>query len=142
MIELAISAPARTDDRVEHAMAHRRIGEARQCLDTGIPISREASIGAGDIGSHAGCQFRHLIQLDRRRHGEDFPLTAACAAQSNRDHLDMIAVTDDLEVAIGPVDLPKQIGASRQSAAKMNRRSHTARQRTGDPDMVCDVTDH
>src|SRR5437867_1074974 len=124
-------------DRVQHAMARYRVVERGAEMRAFAIVAREARVGLGDVGGRA-LQRRPPVPL---WHGQDLErgLRARAAAYGHLKDLGLAAVSGDLQVALGAVDLPEQVRAARMPAAIVDRESGPALEQSGDAHLIVRV---
>src|SRR3989454_8992444 len=106
-------------DRVQHAMARDRVVERRAQMRSLSVIAGEARVRLGDVGGRA-LRRRPQILL---WHGQDLErgLRALTAVYGHLEDLGLAAGGGELQVAFRAVDLPEQVGATRNAAAIVDR---------------------
>src|SRR2546427_481706 len=100
-------------------------------------VAGETRVRLGDVGDRAA-QRREPVLL---RHGQDLErgLRAVAATYGQLEDLGLAAVSRNLQVALGAVDLPKQVRAARTPAAIVNRERGAALKQSGDAHLVVRV---
>src|SRR5213592_406024 len=99
-------------DRVQHAMARDRVFKGGAEVRALAIVASEARVRLGDVRRGAGAlRWRPSILL---RHGQDLErgLRALAAACVQLEDLRLAAGADELEIAVGAVDLPEQFRAA------------------------------
>src|SRR5438445_2055386 len=106
-------------DRVQHAMARDRVVKRRAEMRPLSIIAGEMRIRLGDVGGRA-LRRRPPILL---RHGQHLErgLRALAAPYGHLEDLGLPAGCGELQIALGPVDLPEQVRAARHPAAIVDR---------------------
>src|SRR2546422_6846801 len=102
-------------DRVQHPMPRDRVLERGAEMRSLAIVAGEPCVRLGDVGGQA-VQRREPVLL---RHGQDLErgLRAVAATYGQLEDLGLAAVSRNLQVALGAVDLPEQVRAARTSAA-------------------------
>src|SRR5881296_3930594 len=129
---LTLTGCRRLLDRVQHPMAGDRVVERGTEMSSLAIVAGEPRVRLGDVGAST-LQRREVVL---RRHGQDLErgLRAVAATNGQIEDLGLAAVSRNLQVALGAVDLPKQVRAARTPAAidrkstRLNS-SHTATSR-------------
>src|SRR5437899_6517688 len=100
-------------------MACDRVVERRAQMRALAIVSGETRVRLGDVGART-LQRREPVL---RRHGQALErgLHAVAATNGQIEDLSLAAVSRNLQVALGAVDLPQQVRAARTSAAIVNR---------------------
>src|SRR2546427_2901959 len=106
-------------DRVQHAMARDRVVERRAQMRSLSIIVGETRICLGDVGGRA-LRWRPPILVWHGQHLER-GLRALAAAYGHLEDLGLAARGGELQIALGAVDLPEQVGAARNAAAIVDR---------------------
>src|SRR5213593_854252 len=111
-------------DRVQHSMPRDRVVEPGAEMRSLAIVARETRVRLGDVGGRA-VQRREPVL---RRHGQDLErgLRAVAATYGHLEDLGLAAVSRNLQVALGAVDLPEQVRAARTPAAIVNRERRAA----------------
>src|SRR5437899_522296 len=124
-------------DRVQHPMARDRIVERGAEMRSLAIVAGETRVRLGDVGDRAA-QRREPVLL---RHGQDLErgLRAVAATYGHIEDLGLAAVSRNLQVALGAVDLPEQIRAARTPAAIVNRERGAALKQSGDAHLIVRV---
>src|SRR5437667_6549079 len=124
-------------DRVQHPMARDRVVERGAEMRSFAIVAGEACVRLGDVGGRA-VQRREPVLL---RHGQDLEggVRADAALYGQIEDLGLAAVSRNLQVALGAVDLPEQVRAARTSAAIVNRERGTALEQSGDAHLIVRV---
>src|SRR6266849_1919672 len=124
-------------DRVQHAMARDRVVERGAEMRSLAIVAGETRVRLGDVGGRA-VQRRESVLL---RHGQDLErrLRAVAATYGQLEDLGLAAVSRNLEVALGAVDLPEQLRATRSPAAIVNRERGPALEQPGDAHLIVRV---
>src|SRR5437763_5763216 len=100
-------------DRVQHAMARDRVFEGGAEMCSLAIVAGEARVCLGDVGGRArSLRRRPPILL---WHGQDLErgLRALAALYGHFEDLGLAAGGGELQIALGAVDLPEQVGAAR-----------------------------
>src|SRR2546426_840482 len=134
---LPFTACRRLLNRVQHAMACDRVVESRAEMRALAIVSGEMRVRLGDVGART-LQRREAVL---RRHGQDLErgLRAVAATNGQIEDLGLAAVSRNLEVALGAVDLPEQVRPARTPAAIVNRESGAALEQSGDAHLIVRV---
>src|SRR5437870_11168934 len=100
-------------------MARDRVVERGAEMRSLAIVAGEPRVRLGDVGGRA-VQRRQPVLL---RHGQDLErgFRAVAATYSQLEDLGLAAISRNLQVALGPVDLPEQVRAARMPAAIVNR---------------------
>src|SRR5207245_4917438 len=100
-------------------------------------VAREMRVRQGDVGART-LQRREPVL---RRHGQALErgLHAVAATNAQIEDLSLAAVSRNLQVALGAVDLPQQVRAARTPAAIMNRERGAALKQSGDAHLIVRV---
>src|SRR5947208_8643969 len=108
---LTLTSRRRLLDRVQHPMARDRVVERGAEMRSLAIVAGETRVRLGDVGGRA-VQRREPVLL---RHGQDLErgLRAIAASYGHLEDLGLAAVSRNLEVALGAVDLPEQVRAAR-----------------------------
>src|SRR5437867_1182147 len=124
-------------DRVQHAMARDRVVERGAEMRSLAIVAGETRVRLGDVGGRA-VQRRESVLL---RHGQDLErrLRAVAATYGQLEDLGLAAVSRNLQVALGAVDLPEQVRATRSRAAIVNRERGPALEQPGDAHLIVRV---
>src|SRR5437870_1558952 len=127
---LTLTGCRRLLDRVQHPMAGDRVVERGAEMRSLAIVAGETRVRLGNVGGRA-VQRRQSVQL---RHGQDLErrLRAVAATYGHLEDLGLAAVRRNLEVALGAVDLPEQVRATRSRAAIVNRERGPALEQPGD----------
>src|SRR5437879_8169507 len=102
---LSLTGFRRLLDRVQHPMARDRVVERGAEMRSLAIVAGETRVRLGDVGGRA-VQRREPVLL---RHGQDLErgLRAIAASYGQLEDLGLAAVSRNLEVALGAVDLPE-----------------------------------
>src|SRR6266851_8491554 len=102
-------------DHVQHPMARHRVVERGAEIRSLAIVAREMRVRLGDVGART-LQRREGVL---RRHGQDLErgLRAVAATDGEVEDLGLAAVSRNLQVALGAVDLPQQVRTTRAPAA-------------------------
>src|SRR2546428_7587824 len=124
-------------DRVQHPMARDRVGERGAEMRSLAIVAGKTGVRLGDVGGRAA-QRREPVLL---RHGQDLErgLRAVAATYGQLEDLGLAAVSRNLQVALGAVDLPQQVRAARTPAAIVNRERGAALKQSGDAHLIVGV---
>src|SRR5438552_18800537 len=116
---LTLTRCRRLLDRVQHPMAGGRVVERGTETRSLAIVAREMRVRLGDVGART-LQLREAVL---RRHGQDLErgLRAVAATNGQIEDLGLDAVSVNLQVALGAVDLPQQVRTTRAPAAIVNR---------------------
>src|SRR2546427_12816218 len=106
-------------DRVQHAMARDRVVERRAQMRSISIIAGETHVHLGNVGGRA-LRRRPPIFLWHGQHLERGLRTLA-AAYGHLEDLGVAAGCGELQIALGPVDLPEQVRAAGHPAAIVDR---------------------
>src|SRR5438309_8807217 len=134
---LTLTRCRRLLDRVQHPMAGDRVVERGTETRSLAIVAREMRVRLGDVGART-LQRREAVL---RRHGQDLErgLRAVAATNGQIEDLGLAAVSVNLQVALGAVDLPQQVRAARTPAAVVNRESGAALEQSGDAHLIVRV---
>src|SRR5205809_6316456 len=124
-------------DRVQHPMPRDRVLERGAEMRSLAIVAGEPCVRLGDVGGQA-VQRREPVLL---RHGQDLErgLRAVAATYGQLEDLGLAAVSRNLQVALGAVDLPEQVRAVRTPAAIVNRERGAALKQSGDAHLIVRV---
>src|SRR5881296_1379058 len=124
-------------DRVQHPMARDRVVERGAEMRSLAIVAGETRVRLGDVGGRA-VQRRESVLL---RHGQDLErrLRAVAATYGQLENLGLAAVSRNLEVALGAVDLPEQVRATRSPASIVNRERGATLEQSGDAHLIVRV---
>src|SRR3989442_15698806 len=108
-------------DRVQHAMARDPVVECGAEMRSLAIVAGETRVCLGDVGGRSRALRRRPPIL--LRHGQDLErgLRALAAAYGHLEDLGLAAGGGELQIALGAVDLPEQVGAARNAAAIVDR---------------------
>src|SRR2546425_4114842 len=123
-------------DRVQHAMARDRVVERGAEMRSLAVVAGETRVCLGDIGGRARALQRRPAILFR--HGQDLErgLRALAAAYGHLEDLGLAACGGELQIALGAVDLPEQVGAARNAAAIVDGECGPALEQSGDAHLI------
>src|SRR2546429_1824207 len=115
-------------------MACDRVVERRAEMRALAIVSGEMRVRLGDVGART-LQRREAVL---RRHGQDLErgLRAVAATDGEVEDLGLAAVSRNLQVALGAVDLPEQVRAARTSAAIVNRERGATLEQSGNGHLI------
>src|SRR5207302_5653668 len=115
-------------------MARDRVVERGAEMRSLAIVAGEPRVRLGDVGDRA-VQRREAVLL---RHGQELErgLRAAAATDGQLEDLGLAAVSRNLQVALGTVDLPEQVRAARTPAAIVNRERGAALEQPGDAHLI------
>src|SRR2546429_1401602 len=118
-------------------MACDRVVESRAEMRALAIVSGEMRVRLGDVDGRA-VQRREPVL---RRHGQDLGrgLRTVAATYGQLEDLGLAAVSRNLQVALGAVDLPQQVRAARTSAAIVNRERGATVEQSGDAHLIVRV---
>src|SRR5882762_4043792 len=124
-------------DRVQHPMTRDRVVERGAEVRSLAIVAGETRVCLGDVGGRA-VQRRQPVPL---RCGQDLErgLRAVAATYGHLEDLGLAAVSRNLQVALGAVDLPQQVRATRTPAAIVNRERGAALKQSGDAHLIVRV---
>src|SRR5437016_1814413 len=124
-------------DRVQHPMAGDRVVERGTETRSLAIVAREMRVRLGDVGART-LQRREAVL---RRHGQDLErgLRAVAATNGQIEDLGLAAVSVNLQVALGAVDLPQQVRTTRAPAAIVNRERGATLEQSGDAHLIVRV---
>src|SRR6266849_6469046 len=115
---------------------------ARDCVFEGRAAVRALAIVAGETRVRLG-DVRAWTRLRRRPpihlwHGQDLErgLRPLAAAYGHLEDLGLAAVGGELQIALGAVDLPEQVGAARAPAAVVDRECGPALEQSADGHLI------
>src|SRR6266704_5792614 len=119
-------------DRVQHAMARDRVVEGGAEMCSLSIVASETRVRLGDVGGRARALRRRPPIL--LWHGQDLErgLRTLAAAHDHLEDLRVAAGGGELQIALGAVDLPEQVGAARMPAAIVDRERGPALEQSGD----------
>src|SRR5437899_5031841 len=106
-------------DRVQHAMARDRVVERRAQMRPLSIVAGETRVRFGDVGGRA-LRRRPPILLWHGQHLER-GLRALAAVYGHLEDLGLASGCGELQIALGPVDLPEQVRAAGHPAAIVDR---------------------
>src|SRR2546426_512946 len=134
---LTLSGCRRLLDPVQHPMARDRVVEGGREVRSLAIVAREMRVRLGDVGART-LQRREPVL---RRHGQALErgLHAVAATNGQIEDLSLAAVSRNLQVALGAVDLPKQVRAARTSAAIVDRERGTTLEQSRDAHLIVRV---
>src|SRR6266702_1114212 len=123
-------------DRVQHAMARDCVVERRAEMRPLAIVAGETRVCLGDVGGRARALRRRPSML--LRHGQNLErgLRALAAAYGHLEDLGLAAGCGELQIALGAVDLPEQVGAARNAAAIVDRKRGPALEQSGDAHLI------
>src|SRR5213594_3246596 len=115
-------------------MACDRVVERRAEMRALAIVSGEMRVRLGDVGART-LQRREAVL---RRHGQDLERgqRAVAATNGQLEDLRLAAVSGNLQVAFGAVDLPEQVRAARAPATIVNRERGAALEQSGDAHLI------
>src|SRR5207302_7928333 len=134
---LTLSGCRRLVDRVQHPMARDRVVERGREMRSLAIVARETRVRLSDVGART-LQRREPVL---RRHGQALErgLHAVAATYGQLEDLGLAAVSRNLQVALGAVDLPQQVRAARTPAAIVNRERGAALEQSADAHLIVRV---
>src|SRR5207245_3560777 len=106
-------------DRVQHAMARDRVVKRRAEMRSLSIIAGETRVCLGDVGGRALRRRPPVLHW----HGQHLErgLRALAAAYGHLEDLGLAAGCGELQIALGPVDLPEQVRAAGHPPAIVDR---------------------
>src|SRR5881397_2207015 len=112
---LTLTGCRRCLDRVQHAMTRDRVVERGAEMGSLAIVARETRVRLGDVCGRA-LRRRPAVLL---RHGQvlERGLRSLAAAYGHLEDLGLAAGGGELQIALGAVDLPEQVRATRNAAA-------------------------
>src|SRR5205807_1473067 len=113
-------------DRVQHAMTRDRVFEGGAEMGSLVVVAGETRVRLGDVPGRArDLRRRPQILLG---HGQDLErgLRAPAAPYVQLEDLGLAAGGGELQVALSPFDLPKQVRAAREPSAIVDRERRPA----------------
>src|SRR3989442_10742447 len=123
-------------NRVQHAMARDRVVERGAEARSLAIVASETRVRLGDVGGRArALRLRPPILLG---HGQDLErgLPPLAAVYGHLEDLRLAAGGRELQIALGAVDLPEQVGAARTPAAIVDREGGPALQQSSDAHLI------
>src|SRR6266446_5180836 len=134
---LTLSGCRRLLDPVQHPMPRDRVVERGREMRSFAIVAREMRVRLGDVGART-LQRREPVL---RRHGQALErgLPAVAATNGQIEDLSLAAVSRNLQVALGAVDLPQQVRAARTPAAVVNRERGATVEQSGDAHLIVGV---
>src|SRR5205809_224224 len=134
---LTLTRCRRLLDRVQHPMAGDGVVERGAKMRSFAIIAGEMRVRLGDVGART-LQRREAVLL-RHRQAIERGLRAVAATNGQIEDLGLAAVSRNLQVALGAVDLPEQVRAARTPAAIVNRERGAALKQSGDAHLIVRV---
>src|SRR5712691_7547532 len=115
-------------------MARDRVVERRTQMRSLSIIAGETRVRLGNVGGRT-LRRRPPILL---WHGEHLErgLRALAAAYGQLEDLGLAAGGGELQIALGAVDLPEQVGAARNAASIVDRQRGPALEQSGDAHLI------
>src|SRR5438876_7540252 len=131
---LTLTRCRRLLDRVQHPMARDRVVERGAKMRSFAIIAGEMRVRLRDVGART-LQRREAVL---RRHGQDLERgqRAVAATDGEVEDLGLAAVSRNLQVALGAIDLPEQVRAARTSAAIVDRERGATLEQSGDAHLI------
>src|SRR5436309_800127 len=131
---LTLSGCRRLLDPVQHPMARDRVVERGREMRSLAIVAREMRVRLGDVGART-LQRREPVL---RRHGQALErgLHAVAATNGQIEDLSLAAVSRNLQVPLGAVDLPEQVRAARTPAAVVNRERDATLEQSGNGHLI------
>src|SRR6266566_7594881 len=131
---LTLTGCRRLLDRVQHPMARDRVVERGREMRSLAIVAGETRVRLGDVGART-LQRREAV-LPRHRQAIERGLRAVAATDGEVEDLGLAAVSRNLQVALGAVDLPEQVRAARAPATIVNRERGAALEQSGDAHLI------
>src|SRR6266568_8048291 len=126
-------------DRVQHAMARDCVVERGAEMRPLAIVAGETRVCLGDVGGRARALRRRPSML--LRHGQNLErgLRALAAAYGHLEDLGLAAGCGELQIALGAVDLPEQVGAARNATAIVDREHGPTLEHSADQHLIISV---
>src|SRR5881409_2103788 len=117
-------------------MARDRVIERGAEMCSLAIVAGKTRVCLGDVGGRTRTLRRRPPIL--LRHGQDLErgLRALAAAYGHLEDLGLATGCGELQIALGAVDLPEQVGATRNAAAIVDRERGPALEQSGDAHLI------